>query len=265
MFSGIMNKLLGRNAGSSPVPEKKIPFVIREDDVFIVSYPKSGNTWARFLIGNYITDGNFSFLNSNDYIPDMHAHPEKCAAMAGPRIIKSHFSFRPELRRVIYIVRDPRDVAVSYYYYYLKYVYNNMPVKPDFQEFFESFIQGKVEFGLWDRHAMSWCQPGQKDFLLLRYEDMIADAAGALQQMLVFLYGDFDKDKVQKAVEASRFERMAEQERQQRAKLPRNAASDSSIPFVRKGSPGNFTEYLSEKNVDEIRAKFGSAMKIFNY
>ncbi len=266
MFSGLFNKLLGRKeAATRDIAVKKAVFVAREDDTFIVSYPKSGNTWARFLIGNYITGNNFDFLNANDFIPDMHASPGKCEAIQGKRIVKSHLGYQPGYNNVIYICRNPLDVAVSFYYYYLKYHYSNIAEKPTFETFLDQFIAGKVEFGRWDEHVNSWLDHKPARFLLVRYEDMVENAEQALREMLVFIFGTVDEERLKKAAEASRFERMAELEQQQKMKHPRHAASDTSIPFVRKGKVGGFKEHFSEEREKAFVEKFAAMMRRLGY
>src|ERR1035438_4061948 len=92
------------------------------DDVFILSFPKSGNTWTRFLIANLIypeTPADFS--NINRLIPDPEAMSKRdLAKMPRPRIIKSHQYFDPRYPRIIFIVRDPRDVLLSTYHFQRK-------------------------------------------------------------------------------------------------------------------------------------------------
>ena len=259
---GIFDKIFGKEKKDS---FKNVIFTPRDTDIFIVSYPKSGNTWARFLIGNYITDNNFTFLNSNDIIPDMHALPEKCNELKGMRIIKSHFSFKPEFKNVIYIVRDARDVAVSYYYYYLKYVYNNQVEKPTFEKFLHLFLKGEVGYGLWDNHVNLWLDQAPTRFLLIRYEDMITDTENVARQMLKFIFGSYNEEKMKKDVQATSFEQMAGNEKKERMLLQRNAASDPSISFVRKGQPGDYKHYFSEKMEKELLHAFGSTMKRLNY
>ena len=87
-------RLLTGESGDNWVPNKILP-----DDTYIVSYPKSGNTWVRFLIGNYITRGNYSFNNNNLVIPDLHMNPERCGDTSRPRFIKSHSFFVQVIQR----------------------------------------------------------------------------------------------------------------------------------------------------------------------
>src|SRR5258707_11864652 len=96
-------------------------------DVFVVSYPRSGNTWTRFLIGNLINpDVHLTFSNVESRIPEIYFNPDrKMRALPRPRVLKSHESFQPHYPRVIYIVRDPRDVAGLYYNHALEW--GNVP------------------------------------------------------------------------------------------------------------------------------------------
>ncbi len=84
------------------------------DDTFIVSYPRSGNTWARFLVANPVyAEQPVTFANIERLIPDCEAMASRYVKrVPRPRIIKSHEYFDPRYKRVIYIVRDPRDVAL---------------------------------------------------------------------------------------------------------------------------------------------------------
>src|SRR5216117_3316416 len=92
------------------------------DDVFIVSYPRSGNTWTRFLIGNLLyQDDPVTFSNIERRIPEIYFNPDHVMRrLSRPRILKSHECFQPRYKRIIYIVRDPRDVCVSNYHHNVK-------------------------------------------------------------------------------------------------------------------------------------------------
>ncbi len=93
-----------------------------DDDVFIVSYPRSGNTWTRFLIGNLLRlDEPATFANIESRVAEIYFNPDhELRKLPRPRLLKSHEPFQPRYPRVIYIVRDPRDVAVSFYHHNVK-------------------------------------------------------------------------------------------------------------------------------------------------
>src|SRR5579884_4296147 len=128
------------------------------DDVFLVSYPRSGNTWTRFLIGNLIYDGDpITFANVEARIPEIHLFPDwKLRSLPRPRVLKSHEYFHPRYRTTIYIVRDPRDVAVSTYHYSIKR--RTIPEDQPIADFIPRFLKGEffVDWGTWAEHVASW-------------------------------------------------------------------------------------------------------------
>src|SRR5271170_2976990 len=78
---------------------------VYSDDTFIVSYPRSGNTWTRFLVANLVYAGQpVTFANIERLIPDCEALSSRyLKRVARPRIIKSHEYFDPRYKKVIYI------------------------------------------------------------------------------------------------------------------------------------------------------------------
>ena len=92
------------------------------DDIFLVSYPKSGNTWVRFLLANLLKEGDelIDFKSAIKYVPEIGIHNDELVNLKRPRIIKSHELYNAKYPKVVYIVRDPRDVYVSYFHYLKK-------------------------------------------------------------------------------------------------------------------------------------------------
>ena len=102
-------------------------FAVYPDDTFLVSYPRSGNTWTRFLIANLVhPEKNVSFKNIEKLIPDTSSQSNQALKRTPrPRIIKTHQYFDHRYPKTIYIVRDPRDIALSYYDFQRKYMQIN--------------------------------------------------------------------------------------------------------------------------------------------
>src|SRR5579864_3988327 len=157
------------------------------DDVFLVSYPRSGNTWTRFLIGNLIyQDDPVNFVNIESRIPEIYFNPDhRMRRLPRPRILKSHECFQPHYRQIIYIVRDPRDVAVSFYHHNVKA--GNIPDNYPMEDYVPRFINAEFDtkWGSWADHVQSWMLLRQNDprFLLLRYENMQQDTLRELERI----------------------------------------------------------------------------------
>jgi hypothetical protein len=245
---------------SSPAPEKWVPDSIYPDDVFIVSYPKSGNTWMRFLVGNYLTGNECTFENCHKITPDIHMNPERCSAIKRPRFIKSHAPYRSQYPNAIYMVRDGRDVAVSYYHYKLRM--RDIAPDTDFAEFLESFNQGRVDpFDTWSDHVQSWLDQADS-LLLVRYEDLQDDAELELRRVLEFSGVDIEEG-LQSAVDASKFENMKEQEEKDRETVDRG--SKSSERFMRKGKSGQWQDYFDGETHREFLEFHGSSLRRLGY
>src|SRR5215813_12634517 len=127
------------------------------DDTFLVSYPKSGNTWTRFLVANLMYPKSaVQFANLNEIIPGIDVVSKKeLNSTPRPRILKSHQYFDPRYPRVIYIVRDPRDVALSQYHFHRKrnVVGDNHPI----EQYVTNFVaNASSSYGSWGEHVGSW-------------------------------------------------------------------------------------------------------------
>ncbi|HVI07318.1 MAG TPA: sulfotransferase domain-containing protein [Candidatus Binatia bacterium] len=245
------------------------------DDVFLVSYPRSGNTWTRFLVGNLIDQSNpVTFANVESRIPEIYFNRDRfLRALPRPRMLKSHESFQPHYPRVIYIVRDPRDVAVSYYHHNVKA--RNIPDDYPMAGFVPRFIAGEFDrkFGSWRDNVLSWSslRHGDPNFLLLRYEDMKADTAGELTKIVDFLRRrDFRNlssglPSLQLAIERSSPERMREMEKQQAAGWVLTKSTRSDKPFVRSAIAGGWKSQLPAESAAQIESAWGELMRRLGY
>jgi hypothetical protein len=238
------------------------------DDAFIVSYPKSGNTWTRFLVANLIyRDEPVTFLNIDRLIPMADNQSRKYfKRMARPRIIKSHYPFEPAYKRVIYIVRDPRDVAVSQYHYQLKrqVLSTDSPI----EEFVHRFVLGETcPYGSWGENVSSWvaARSGSADFLLIRYENMIDQPLIEVAKLASFLKLKATPELIMNAVERSSAGHLRKLEKLQADQWDSTKGTRTDIAFVREAACGRWKSALPGGCVAEIEAAWGPLMCWLKY
>lgn len=243
-------------------------YTVFPDDTFLVSYPKSGNTWVRFLLANLIySDENVGFANINRLLPAPGVLSKRfLRKLPRPRILKSHEPFDVRFRKVIYLVRDPRDVAVSEYHFDLKKRY----IDPDvtLEQFVKRFIAGETSsYGSWWEHAASWiaARHGNPAFLLVRYEDLLSDPIGETAKIAEFLGIQAGPERLQKAVERSSADRMRKLEKQQADQWTGTKNTRQEIPFVRAAKSGGWKGALPSHSVEEIEVAWAPLMNLLGY
>ena len=249
------------------------------DDTFLVSYPRSGNTWTRFLVAHLVfPDRTVDFTNIEKLIPDTTSQSNLTLKKTRrPRIIKTHEYFDHRYPKTIYIVRDPRDVALSYYEFHRKYMHIDDSV--GLEQFVDDFVSGRLksEWATWGENVGSWlyARGHSSSFLLLRYEEMQRDPVKELGRIADFMGIAAEPGRLQKAVELSSADRMRkleklqdEQWRKTLGYLVRRAHKQrkrKDIPFVGRAKAGGWRASMPESCVRQIESAWGELMVTLGY
>jgi Sulfotransferase domain len=255
-------------------------FAVYPDDTFIVSYPRSGNTWTRFLLANLVfPDRNVDFTNIEKLIPDTTSQSNQTLKRAPrPRIIKTHEYFDHRYPKTIYIVRDPRDVALSYYEFSRKYMHIDDSV--GLEAFVDDFVSGRLissGWGTWGENVASWvyARGHSPTFLLLRYEEMRRNAMAELARVAKFMGIEPEPARLQKAIDLSSADRMRKLEKLQddewlktlgyvvrRAQMKKKR---KDIPFVGGAKAGGWRDTMPESCIHQIESVWGELMTKTGY
>uniref|UniRef100_A0A8D2D2B6 Sulfotransferase n=1 Tax=Sciurus vulgaris TaxID=55149 RepID=A0A8D2D2B6_SCIVU len=144
------------------IKEACTKFVIKDEDTVMVSYPKSGTHWLIEILCLIHSKGDTKWIQS---VPTWERSPwletdlgyKFLNESEGPRLLTSHLPFHlfpkslfTSKAKVLYLMRNPKDVLVSGYYYWTTSMFS---IKPEsLEQYFKWFIQGNGICGDWKNH-----------------------------------------------------------------------------------------------------------------
>lgn len=237
------------------------------DDRWLVSYPRSGNTWLSFLLTNLEHDTPTTFANLERRCPDIYANGEReLRGIQSPRLLKSHEYFDPRYRRVLYLVRDPRDVAASYLRFLVKL--RQFRDLDDVGEFMRGYLDGDLDsYGTWAENVGSWlgARRDDADFRIVRYEDLHANTVEELARAAEFLGVDAGEAELRRAIDLSAPERMRRLEQTEAPLVPELKETRLDVPFVGDAAVGSGRTLLSDEHQHAIAARWGDVMSQLGY
>jgi len=239
------------------------------DDIFLVSYPKSGNTWTRFLIANLLyLEKNPDFSNINDLVPDIEGMSKRDLARAPrPRVLKSHQYFDPRYPKIIYVVRDPRDVVLSEYHFDIKRraISDDLPLP----QFVSRCVRGELNHpnGTWGENVASWFYTRRHDprFLMVKYEALHTQAMEEMARIASFIGISLSPEQIAFAIQQSSADRMRELEKKQGHLWSSTRETRQDKPFVRSAKSGGWRAELPESSIAEIESAWGLVMREVGY
>ena len=239
-----------RRAGLSAIEDREA------GDVFFVGFPKSGHTWAQYLTASLLGADVRHCPDSlvQDLVPDVQ-YRRFYRRYGSPTVFKSHQLPQPDYRRVIYLLRDGRDVMVSYYHHACTLF------GPQEWNRFLDHPPGLGE--KWHEHVEAWlANPHQAEVLIVRYEDLRRDTAAELRRICTFLGRDESPARLQEIVAAASFETMKAREKTLGWDHPHWPADQ---PFVRRGAVGSFRDELPAEALARFLAQAGPTLKKLGY
>ncbi|XP_013418477.1 sulfotransferase 1C4 [Lingula anatina] len=250
-------------------------FDMFEDDCVVSAYPKSGQTWTLELLYLILHYDNYSENEETDSLlrtPWLelgkidNARIRELGEVPRPRVFKTHVAahqlpeqMREKHSKMIHVLRNPKDVAVSYYHFYrMDASLGRFP--GTWSQFYEMFMAGNVSHGSWFDHVLQFWREykDNKDVLFLHYEDMVKDHAGAVRKIANFLGKSLNENVAEEIVRRTSFGSMKQNPATNFSKYE---GFDYSVShFYRKGKVGDWKNYFTVQQNDEFDEVYRAKM-----
>ncbi|XP_008777575.2 flavonol sulfotransferase-like [Phoenix dactylifera] len=248
-------------------------FKARPDDLWVLSYPKSGTTWLKALAYAIMTRAQYPFHHH----PLLRQNPHECVpmvdrtysrgqapeieAMPSPRILNTHLpcSLLPHTIKsldckVIYVCRDPKDVLVSLWYFNNGLRLQSMEPIP-FTKAFEMFCEGNCPYGpIWE-HVLEYWEESQRrpeKVLFLKYEEMLEEPLRIVKRLAEFMGYPFSPEEekegvVEEVIELCSFDKLTSLEVNKTGKVLLPSIPLTNNSFFRKGGAGDWRNHMSSE------------------
>lgn len=250
---------------------------------WLASFPKSGNTWLRFMLYAYLFGDIRTSGDINRRIPAIHRDPRVTPEGDETLFVKTHSVLsdrHPQLRlteRAVYIKRHPRDILLSGLNYHR--LTGALPDTQTDEQYAKIFIARGADpiwiahgFGTWDEHLTSWTTTDRFPVHVTTYERMTEDTAGELAAILRFAGIEPDADRVAAAVRAAHFDQLRALEIREKTsgekdKLFPGAVKRTKAPrfFMNKGRTGQSLDTIAPGLDALFERGFGEAMRRHGY
>uniref|UniRef100_V5IGY2 Putative sulfotransferase n=1 Tax=Ixodes ricinus TaxID=34613 RepID=V5IGY2_IXORI len=261
----------------------------RSDDIFIVTYPKSGTTWTQYIVHCILNDGDLpkdftEFTLMYPWLEFLGA--EAAEKMARPGAIKCHLPFHKQpyskKAKYIYVARNPYDCCVSFYHHCKSIPHYGLE-DATFDQFLELFLAGEVGCGEYFDNLLSWYEHRKDSNVhFLRYEDLKMDTVASVLKIADFLGEEYgqklrtDDSLLEKVVKSTSLEGLKQQvndgtkqmipnllalppERQLKSlQIFGQKFSDKEMfvqkgNFVRKGILGDYKNHFSSEQIQRMK------------
>ncbi|XP_041843208.1 sulfotransferase 2B1-like [Melanotaenia boesemani] len=245
-------------------------FSVEDTDVFAVTYPKSGTIWMQEILPLLLNGGDLTPIQTVvnwDRVPWLEEKrlAEVADKLTSPRALVTHFpysfmppSFHTSKAKVICVMRNPKDILVSSYYFHQMATFLEDP--GTFDEFLEKFLEGRVLFGKWTDHVKSWRRAELGDrIMFITYEEMVQDLPAALRRMSDFLCCNLSDEVVLKIAEHCSFKTMKANRMSNFSLVPKDYVDSDKSTFFRKGERLHLLDWKNHFSPEQL-ARFTSVI-----
>ncbi|XP_047393798.1 sulfotransferase 2A1-like isoform X1 [Sciurus carolinensis] len=257
---------------SEVIKEACTKFVIKDEDTVTVSYPKSGTHWLIEILCLIHSKGDTKWIQS---VPIWERSPwietdrgyKLLKENERPNFLSSHLPFHlfpkslfTSKAKVLYLMRNPKDVLASGYYFWAT---SKFSIKPEsLEQYFKWFIQGNVPYGSWFEHIRGWMSMRHREnVLLLSYEELQKDPRSTIEKICQFLGKKLNPEELDSVLKNSSFHVMKQNKMSNYEMLPESSMIHS--PIARKGICGDWKNHFTVAQAEAFHKVYQEKMAGF--
>lgn len=241
---------------------KKTTPLYKETEAVVISYPKSGRTWLRFILANYFNalfglNLEVDLHNFFRVLPNDITDPAKGLGAYAyydhegvPLIPFSHAAYDPKTvhPKAVFLIRSPYAVVVSDYFQQTEHL---GCYKGSLKDFIRDPTEGILKFC---RFLKGWSRAvANNNYRVLSYEEMTLDIGSALYDTLQYLGIERHPEMLRRAIEKSGFEHMQRLEKERGMASPGYDRDNRNALRMREGKVGGYRAHMDSDDLRFVR------------
>ncbi|XP_056681474.1 3-beta-hydroxysteroid sulfotransferase-like isoform X2 [Monodelphis domestica] len=244
---------------------------VGDQDVFIVTFPKSGTHWMVEIVSLIYSKGDPTWVKSSPMwkrsaCVEINYAVEMVKDKAKPRLFTSHLpihlfpkAYFTSKAKMIYVARNPRDIITSLYHFQRQLPFCQTLFS--FEQIIESFLQGNPVLGSWFDHIKGWLPMRDSEkFLFFTYEELIQDLKTSVGKICQFLGQELSEEEIGSVAENASFPVMKKHMLEVMEPIDLGHVEPFTMHIMRTGTCGDWKNHFTVTQLERFNKVYQEKM-----